>query len=656
MKTFFDKIKRFFAKVFSAPEVRYVLWSYLAVTVIEMTNSGFVSGLTYPYRHPLAFLCAFSLIYFTLSLSLLTIRRPGVLLLVCEIWAALAITNIILLSYRVNPLSAEDFRILFSVLGIITIYLTIPQLILICAAILTAIAVMVLAFIKLKSKSKNMKRAVITVCAAALVCGGAFAASVGLYKSTIHKMNLPEVYDEYGFVYSFSVSLFDRGIERPDNYSEEMIGDIVDSVDHQGETSENAPNVIFLQLESFFDLSQVRGIDTSDDPIPYFRSLKAKFPSGFLEVPVSGAGTVNTEFEILCGLPLSCFGLGEYPYETVLKDSPCESLAYYLSEAGYACHALHNHTGTFYDRYVVMENLGFDTFTPLEYMNGVSFNELGWAKDDVLTGEVTGVLDSTKGKDFVYTISVQPHGKYSRTDREDAGFTVTGDERFTDEILNAFGYYAEQLRDEDRFIEALLTELEKRDEDTVVVMFGDHLPALDLKGTDVETGSLYKTEYVIWNNFGLELDDADLDAHRLGAYVLNALGINGGIISDCNVGMYGKDGYEKTLNDLSYDVLFGEKFAYGGKFPYKVPDMKLGWRRVAATEAYIKYDTLYVLGENFTPSSVIFVDGREVDTIFVSDSLIVSGDVSEADELTVCQIAENGTVLGEVECPEIRIE
>ena len=73
-----------------------------------------------------------------------------------------------------------------------------------------------------------------------------------------------------------------------------------------------------------------------------------------------GAGTANTEFEILTGMTLDYFGAGEYPYKTVLQDETCESMAYNLRELGYRTGVLHNNTGSFYSRNKVFANLGFD--------------------------------------------------------------------------------------------------------------------------------------------------------------------------------------------------------------------------------------------------------------------------------------------------------
>lgn len=97
-------------------------------------------------------------------------------------------------------------------------------------------------------------------------------------------------------------------------------------------------------------------------------------------MPSIGAGTANTEFEVLSGMNLDHFGVGEYPYKTVVKNRTCESMAYALQSAGYSTHAIHNNNATFYSRDRVYANFGFETFTSLEYMHDVEQNPLGWAK------------------------------------------------------------------------------------------------------------------------------------------------------------------------------------------------------------------------------------------------------------------------------------
>jgi len=179
-------------------------------------------------------------------------------------------------------------------------------------------------------------------------------------------------------------------------------------------------------------------------------------------------------------MSLDFFGAGEYPYKTILKDTTCESICYDLDELGYHSHAIHNNTGTFYSRNKVFPKLGFESFSSIEYMENVEYNPLGWAKDKVLTTEIVKALKATKEKDFIYTISVQPHGKYPDNVIDENQFiTMSGD--VEDVALIQYEYYIEQLHETDLFVKELLASLEKYKEPTIVVLFGDHLPSLDIE-------------------------------------------------------------------------------------------------------------------------------------------------------------------------------
>ena len=46
---------------------------------------------------------------------------------------------------------------------------------------------------------------------------------------------------------------------------------------------------------------------------------------------------------MLTGMNIDDFGIGEYPYKTVLKEKTCESLAYDLKPYGYKSFAIHDH-------------------------------------------------------------------------------------------------------------------------------------------------------------------------------------------------------------------------------------------------------------------------------------------------------------------------
>ena len=141
------------------------------------------------------------------------------------------------------------------------------------------------------------------------------------------------------------------------------------NVSETSRSKEELPNIMFVQLESYFDPTEVEWLRFSEDPIPNLRKLYADYSSGYFKVPSVGAGTANTEFEVLTGMNMRFFGPGEYPYKTYVKTTPLESAASALSSLGYGAEALHNNGGNFYSRAKVYNNMGFDHYTSKEFMN-----------------------------------------------------------------------------------------------------------------------------------------------------------------------------------------------------------------------------------------------------------------------------------------------
>ena len=120
--------------------------------------------------------------------------------------------------------------------------------------------------------------------------------------------SLGAAYKSYGFSYCFTCSIVDRGVDKPDDYSDEKVETVVDQIEKTpapapDPVAEKAhPNVIFIQLESYFDPARIKGLTYAEDPIPNFRALRDSCSNGFLTVPSLGAGTANTEFEVITGM------------------------------------------------------------------------------------------------------------------------------------------------------------------------------------------------------------------------------------------------------------------------------------------------------------------------------------------------------------------
>ncbi|MDD3164958.1 MAG: sulfatase-like hydrolase/transferase [Oscillospiraceae bacterium] len=605
-----------------------------------------LDGFAFLFQHPLVFLFNASLIYISLIFALFFQRKQFVLALIGAFWVSLGVANAILLIYRITPLSAMDFVLLHAVGSILPLYFGVPQLILTAFGAAVVVVILVLAYRRCPRSPNRAALALVmlSIAIAAATLSGCAMRACGVLGTSF--TNLGAAYRSFGFPYSFTVSLFDRGIDKPPDYSEASVDEILAAIDaDQTVEPEQTPNIIFLQLESFFDPNYVHGLQFSENPIPIFTALRQGHPHGYLTVPVIGGGTANTEFEILTAMNLEYFGTGEYPYNTVLQKEACESMAYDLHDLGYATHAIHSNSGTFYSRNFVFSHLGFDSFTSLEYMNPVEFNPLGWAKDRVLIPEIDKALDATKSRDFIYTITVQGHGKYPTTVVDPTQrITVDGLQNEANRI--PFEYYVNQLHETDVFIGELLADLNGRHEPSVVVMYGDHLPNFELDDASVQMDTVYETEYVIWSNFGLTADNVNLRSYQLSSYVMGLLGMDSGVLTKLHQRYQDNDNYQQALKLLEYDMLYGDhEVRQAHKYTPTV--LQMGIDPILITGFSHMLDYMYIYGDNFTPWSTVYRNGDDLPTTYISSSCLRIDETKlrSGDHLTVSQVGSDAVIL-----------
>lgn len=617
--------------------------------------------LDYMTGSPMTYLYNTFMIFFTFSIAFLVKRRIFAYVMVSFFWLAVGITNGIILSNRITPFTVTDLSLLPSVMSIIPIYLSTVQIVLAAAAAVLLVAALVLVFIFMpKHKQKiNYKKSFAGVLILGLTLFGFTNLAISQNWVSTYFGNLNYAYRDYGFPYCFINTWLNTGISAPQNYSSEEIRGIftedelrdLTSIPASGSNGERKPNVIFLQLESFFDPTLLENVHFSADPAPNFRRLKEDYSSGFLTVPSIGAGTANTEFEVLSGMRVRFFGPGEYPYKSVLKEKTCETIAYDLKRLGYGTHAIHNHRGAFYGRNKVFPNLGFDTFTSLEYMNSVTKTPKNWAKDGVLTQEILAALNSTESEDLVYTISVQGHGQYPTTKViENPKITTSGITVESD--VNAFEYYIQQINEMDQFIADLIKALKALDEPSVLVLYGDHLPGLPINDADLVNNSVYQTQYVMWDNIGLQKQDRDLYAYQLGAEVLDRISIHDGIMTKYHQNHKEDSHYLDNLKALQYDMLYGRGYIFGETNPYRPASMKMGVREIKVEKVVEIGKKYYIKGQNFTPFSKISIGGEVLDTIFLGPTvlgLLEEVNPKDVSKMKVSQVEKNNEILSTTE-------
>lgn len=620
-----------------------VLALVLTLLIEMMSRHSPWKGIVFLFSHPLNFLVNALIILTSLSLCSLFKKRNYFLTLFTCLWLGLGITNCIVRSYRNTPLEAVDFSVLPSAISILDIYLDTWVIVLLFVLLILALVALVWAFFRAKKYTPGYKRTVAFVLLCACLTALGYGLTVWGHREDRSETysNIVNAYDHYGFVYCFGTGAVDRGIDKPDLYSRQTMSSLRARL-HAGKDPEVRPDIIMVQLESFFDVENLDDVSYEEDPIPVFHSLENDFTSGYLTVPSVGAGTANTEFEVLSGMNLAFFGMGEYPYMTILKEVACETVCTDLKDLGYRTHAIHNNTGTFYRRNEIFAQLGFDTFTSLEFMNNIEYNPIGWAKDKVLTGEILKALDSSEEPHFVFTITVQGHGKYQRgvDSQETEALNIVWEEDREEE--GAFAYYLSQLKETDAFIGELVQALEQRGKPTMLVLYGDHLPSFDIGSEQLKNKDIFQTQYVIWNNMDLPVSDGNLQAYQLSSETLKECGMSGGLLSQYHQQMKNRRGYQEGLQLLEYDALYGNNYCYGGENPYTSTDLQMGLYPIVISGASWEEGVLTVTGENFTTASRVFVDGEELETTLTEDGSLTAERKEEPESgssLTVRQFA-----------------
>ncbi len=631
------------------------IWALSLNLIIEtlgrFPTQGIFGGISFMFHSPVVFLYNTLIIFTTLVIASVFKRRLFVFTIVAIFWLAVGIINGVILTQRMTPFTVKDLSNLEDGLTIITNYLSTAVIVLAGLAIAAAIGGLVLLFIKGPQKKDKVKRKR-NLAGVVLVISFTFLSTTLVIRAGIVETffgNLAYAYRDYGVVYCFTNTWLNTGISKPSGYSEESILDIFTEKElgddnamllQEKDEDEKHPNILFLQLESFIDPATIKSIELSGDACPNFRRLMGEYSSGELTVPACGAGTANVEFEVLTGLSVKFFGPGEYPYKAVLKEKTGESLAYDLNSLGYTSHAIHNHRAVFYNRNTVFANMGFDTFTSLEYMQNVAKTPRNWAKDNVLTECINDALDSTQGRDMIYTISVQGHGKYpAEKVIENPQIEVLSAP--TEELKWKYEYYVNQIYEMDKFIGELTKELSNRKEPTVLIMYGDHIPAIDLTEEDLENGNLYGTQYIIWDNFGMEKDDENLHTYQLAAHVMDMLDMQVGTIFTYQQNHKNSETYLSDLKALGYDILYGKYYIYGGSNPFEPSALKMGVKDIKIEEVVKIGDRYYIKGQNFTQYSKVTLDGKSLKTIYLGESvlgLLEEVDPEDAPNMKVSQI------------------
>lgn len=228
-------------------------------------------------------------------------------------------------------------------------------------------------------------------------------------------------------------------------------------------------NVHVVLEESFWDPAPLSATGLEHSPLdPRFLALWDATGRSTALSPAFGGQTANAEFEVLCGFPLA---QGAVRFEQPLNDTlPC--LPRLLAQYGYRSVASHPNTPGFWNRAASYDRIGFETF---------------WSIGDFLQDDMTSIFlsDASLHRQvgeriaashdprpvFDYTVTYYGHWLYDLDEKRPQVFeTATG--------IDDLHRYVSVMHWKSRDMMDAIEHWQRTDPDSLIVVFGDHLPLL----------------------------------------------------------------------------------------------------------------------------------------------------------------------------------
>lgn len=151
-----------------------------------------------------------------------------------------------------------------------------------------------------------------------------------------NRANVPAVYHAFGFPYCFLHNFNLYPIDTPPGYSSQEAATYETRFRKEPVSPDTAPNILMVMCEAFTDLPNASAFTYTEEenPIAAYNRLAESTLSGHLIVSNTGAGTANTEFDVLTGMMTNRIGTGTTSaFRTVHRNT--DSIPRMLNEAGY---------------------------------------------------------------------------------------------------------------------------------------------------------------------------------------------------------------------------------------------------------------------------------------------------------------------------------
>ncbi len=529
---------------------------------------------------------------FFMAVYLIVVSRRAAVGLTMLIWYIIGVANYFVIAFKGAPIVPSDIMSATTAASVAENYTYTVQPIFVWNALLIMLYFALFFRLPIEKKTGWKKRILmLAFIVASSTILGHFVIEQKTLKSIGVKNNVwdqKKGYAKNGVFFGFVLNMNSLVQEKPSDYSVEAAEDIAEKYeekysneedDTKGklETSDGTkPNMIFIMNEAFADLSVVGDFETNQDYMPFIHSLEKNTIKGSLYMSIFGSGTCNSEFEFLTGNSISFLQSGIIAYTQVVKGK-LENVTYSMKTQGYSgIEAMHPYLATGWNRPQVYEWMGFENFySEDDFDNPKMYRK--YISDQSDFEKIMEMYENREDKDspyYMFNVTMQNHGGF---DKVYSNFS--NDVLITDSHKNEQAeQYLSLIKKTDEAFKELVEYFEKVDEPTIIVMFGDHQPAIEspfydsfLEGaTGEELMKKYQTPFIIWANYDIEEETIDkMSANYLSAYVMKEAGLKTTAYQDfllelmedmpviTAMGAYDKDGnyYESALDSPYADMV-----------------------------------------------------------------------------------------------------
>lgn len=349
-------------------------------------------------------------------------------------------------------------------------------------------------------------------------------------------------------------------------------------------------NVHIVLLESFWDANNLTKVKFKKNPLSDdFRKIWNSANNSTALVPVFAGMTANSEFEVLCGFPVT---KNTVKFERqLLNEVPC--LPNLLAQKGYKTVVSHPNIPVFWNRINAYHRVGFQTYWSKKDFDLDDINR-EFLGDSSLYRQVLSKISDTLESDqpiLDYIVTYFGHWDYPLNKSRPPLITSNSKVEEVTAYANTTFYKSQEFAD-------FLKNLQAKDPNGVIVAFGDHLPFLGENFAGyVESGfltsnrgdfsdamfkSYISTPLLIIDGKKGALKVGNLPLYQVPKLILNLLHLNQKTIMDFTATP--SDTIIRPLTGLHFDELKNGKLSICKEPPYSPEcERSLTWIKLIET-------------------------------------------------------------------------